>query len=146
MREVEPNLRVLSSHFYRTDVEVVIHSDNDFASVSYLRIKGATLENKPDRRDHLIVPPLLEANFARIESLMRDRRHSADPSIHAYSEPGASHPVAPPHGPSRSRRGDWVAVGDVCCMTSQGITFEEEVIHCFRALQGISTPIKEVSL
>ena len=135
-----------SSQFDRTDVEAVIHSDHDFASVSYLRIKGATLEKKPDGRGRLIIPPLLEANFARIETLMRDHHHSTDALIHTVAEPSTGHPVPPPRGPSRSQRGDWVAVGNVRCMTSQAITFEEEVIQCFRELQGVSTPIEITSL
>ena len=125
----------------------MIHSDNDFASVSYLRIKGATLEEKPERRDDLIIPPLLGAGFARIQTMMRDhQQHSMDAPAHALSEPGTPAPAAPSRGPSRSRRGDWVAVGNVHCMIGQATTFEKEVTQCFCELQGSPTSIEAVSL
>jgi diphthine-ammonia ligase len=148
VRRVKQNSRVSSSHFDRTDVEVVVHSDNGFASVSYLRIKGATLEKKSDLRGDLIIPPLLEADFSRIQTLMRGHQshHSTDTPIHAVSEPVTGRPTAPPRGPSHSRRGNWVAVGNVHCVTNQATTFEEEVVQCFRKLQGSFTSIGKMSL
>lgn len=121
----------------------MIHSDNGFASVSYLRIKGASLEGKSERRGDLALPPLLEANFARIQTLLRDR-HPTDHSIHAVSEHVTRQPAAPPRGLSSSRRGDWVAVGNIHCVTTQITTFQEEVMQCFRELQGSSTPTEDV--
>lgn len=118
----------------------MIHSNGGFATVSYLRIKGVTLEKKPERGGDLIIPPLLEAEFARIQTLLRGHQ-SID--THAVSEPVTRRPAAPPRSSSRSRRGDWVAVGNVHC---QGTTFEEEVMQCFRELRGSSTPIERVAL
>ena len=123
----------------------MIHSDNGFAAVSYLRIKGATLEKKTERRDELTIPPLLEADFARIQARLRSHRSTGTP-IHVVSEPVTCGPAASPRGPSRSRRGDWVAVGDVQCVIGQETTFEEEVMQCFRELQGSSTSIEGILL
>ena len=145
MRGARPNLRLFSSYFDRTDVETVIHSDNGFAAVSYLRIKGVALEEKPESWNDLAIPSQLEADFARIQALLLDH-HSVDASTHAACEPPAHQPTTQPRGPSHSRRGDWVAVGNVCSWAGQAITFEEEVTQCFRDLQGSTAFIEEVLL
>jgi len=49
-------------------------------------------------------------------------------------------------GPSRSRRGGWVSVGNVCYQTNQATPFEEEVTGCFRELQGSFMSAQEVLL
>ena len=125
------------------DVETVIHSDNGFAAVSYLRIKGAALEEKRESGGDLTIPPLLEPDFARIQTLLRGH-HPTDTWVHTVSEPATRQsPVESLTTPSTSRKGNWVAVGNVCRATGQGITFEEEVIQCFRGLQGTVTSIEE---
>ncbi|KAF9653401.1 hypothetical protein BDM02DRAFT_3135608 [Thelephora ganbajun] len=118
-----------------TDVETVIHSDNGFAAVSYLRIKGATFEEKPKSGNDLTVPPLLEADFARVQTLLRSRP-SAETSSHAIPESVNCQTAVQSYGPSSSRRGDWVAIGNVCRVAGQEITFEEEVTQCFDDLQA----------
>ena len=142
MRGVRVNLFVFSFHFNRTDIETVIHSDNGFAAVSYLRIKGATLEEKQESGNDLTVPPLLEPDFVQIQTLLRGH-HFADTSIHTVPEPVACQPTVQSHSLSASRKGSWVAVGNVCCATGHDIAFEEEVVQCFRDLQGISASIGE---
>lgn len=134
-------MRVFSFHFHRTDVETVVHSDNGFAAVSYLRIKGAVLKEKQESGGGLTVPPLLEPDFARIQTLLRGH-HPTDTSAHAVSEPITRQSPIEPCSPSTSRKGNWVAVGNVCRATDQDTTFEEEVIQCFRDLQGTFTSIE----
>ena len=126
------------------DVETVIHSDNGFAAVSYLRIKGAALEEKQESGGDLTVPPLLEPDFARIQTLLRGH-HPTDTLAHAVSEPITRQSPVEPCSPSTSRKGNWVAVGNVCRATDQDTTFEEEVVQCFRDLQGTLTSIEETS-
>lgn len=142
MRRVKRRFSASSSHFGRTDIETVIHSDSGFATVSYLRIKGAILEEKPELRDDLTIPPLLEADFVRIQSLIR-AHHSTDIPIHAVHKSVTCRPAAPPDGLSSSRRGDWVAVGNVHSVRCQATTFEEEIMGCFHELQGRFTCINE---
>jgi len=134
---------IFSSHFDRLDVETVVHSDNGFAAVSYLRVKGATLEEKPASGNDLTVPPLLEIDFARIQTLLRGD-HSVDSSIPTVSEPAACQSTIQPRGSSISRCGSWVAVGNVFCETGHGITFEDEVTQCFCDLQGSPISIEEM--
>ena len=127
------------------DVETVIHSDNGFAAVSYLRIKGATLEEKQESGVNLTIPPLLEPDFARIQTLLHDH-HPTDTLAHSVPEPNIRQSAVDSRSLSTSRKGNWVAVGNVCRVTGQGITFEEEVFQCFRDLQGTLTSIEETLL
>lgn len=92
--------------------------------------------------NNLTIPPLLEADFARIQTLLRVH-HSADVLIHAVSEPVTCQSTPQSCSMSSSQKGNWVAIGNVCCTTNQDITFEEEVAQCFRDLQGSSTSIEE---
>jgi diphthine-ammonia ligase len=144
VRGVIHDLLVFLSHFDRTEVETVIHSDNGFATVAYLRIKEATLEEKPESGVDLIVPPLLDADFSRVQTILRGHQ-SPDTSIRAVSEPDIRKSAGPSCGPSHSRRGNWVAVGNVQYVTSQAITFEEEVTQCFREIQGSLLSIEGIT-
>ena len=122
----------------------MVHSDNAFAAVSYLRVKGVTLEGKPESGNDLTVPPLLEPDFTRIRVLLRGD-HSVDSSIRAVSESVTCQSTVQSRGSSGSRRGGWVVVGDVFCEAGQDIPFEEEVAQCFCDLQGSPTPPEEMS-
>jgi len=125
------------------DVETVIHSDSGFAAVSYLKVKEATLEEKPESGRNLTVPPLLDANFALMQALLRGN-HSVDSPTYAISKPVTHQPQVQSRGSSGSRRGGWVAIGNVFCATGQDITFEEEVIQCFCDLRGSSTFVEDI--
>lgn len=135
---------VFSSRFRRIDVETVIHSDNGFAAVSYLRIKRATLEEKQESRNGLTVPPLLGKDFARIQALLLRSHHSTDGAIHGVSGAVVLQPIISPHGSSGSRGSGWVAIGNVFHLGSQDITFEQEVVQCFCDLQGGFTSTEEM--
>lgn len=119
----------------------MVHSDSGFAAVSYLRVKGATLKDKPESGNDLTIPPLLEADFVRIQTLLHGYR-SADSSIHVVSKTLTRRSTIQAHGSSNSRRGDWVAVGNIYHATGEDITFEEEVLQCFCDLQGNSTSVE----
>ena len=142
MRAARVILRVFSFHFNRTDAETVVHSDSGFAAVSYLRIKGATIEEKQESGGNLTVPPLLDADFARIRTLLLEH-HPADASAHVVPEPVPCWTTVRSRGMSTSQTGNWMAVGNVYIKSGQGITFEEEVSHCFRDLQGTFTSVDE---
>jgi diphthine-ammonia ligase len=131
---MKAHLHVSSYRFDRTDVETVVHSDSGFATVSYLRINKVTLEEKPEQGYDLSIPPLLETSFTRIQAMLRGQ-DSTDTSVPAV--PGSvCRSTGQFCGPSRSRRGDWVAVGDIYCAGSHTMSFKEEVTQCFRELEG----------
>ena len=137
---------MFSFRFCRTDVETVIHSDSGFATVAYLRIKGAALEEKSGFEANLAIPPLLEGDFANLQTLLRGH-HSAVTSSGTVSEPVlVSQFASPSRTPFRSRKGDWVAVGNVHYVTSQAIEFEEEAVQCFHEFEGSPDTIEEIGL
>ena len=137
-------MHIFSSHLGRVDVETVVHSDNGFAAVSYLRVKGATLMEKTEGGSDLAVPSSLEPDFARIQTLLRGHHFVGSP-VHAVSEPAVCQSAVQSCGSSGSRQGGWVAVGNIFCKIGQNITFEEEVTQCFCDLQGSHTSIEETS-
>jgi diphthine-ammonia ligase len=126
----------------RKGVQTVIHSDNDFATVAFLRITDAVLEAKPEAQvTRLAVPPLLEPEFTlvhdavlqsegTIELTQTDR--DSDPN-HSLNQMTAA--------TTSMRLGSWVSVADIQRDVPDGdtgISFEGEVRECFNILQ--STP------
>ncbi|THH12546.1 hypothetical protein EW146_g7598 [Bondarzewia mesenterica] len=126
------------------DTETVIHSDNDFATVAFLRIKDARLEPKTDTPIfHVPVPELLDEDFARIPRLLLDSERVRE------AQAVAAQPVVPESsliriGPETKRIGDWISLADICIMAEMGeISLEDEVRACFHILQN---RLKEHSL
>ncbi|KAL1946894.1 hypothetical protein VTO73DRAFT_14998 [Trametes versicolor] len=114
-------------------VETVIHSDSDFATVAYLRIKEATLQSKASPiHQELTVPPLLEEPFSHI----RDLLGPSTPSRNPESQASPTHPSF--HTRSHKRIGNWVAVANVqrgLTEHPEEVTVEDEVRVCFKQLQ-----------
>lgn len=117
-------------------METVIHSDNDFATVAYLRIKEAALQPKASLvHQQLAVPPLLEEPFSRI----RDLLGPSTPSTDSENQPSPTYPSFHPR--SHKRIGDWVSVANVQRDFTEHpdeLTVEDEVRECFEQLQGTS--------
>ncbi|KAI0638098.1 hypothetical protein C8Q77DRAFT_1153777 [Trametes polyzona] len=115
------------------EVETVIHSDNDFATVAYMRIKKATLQRKPGSVSYeLTVPPLLAVPFSALPSLM--------PPSPATSSATRLAPIRDqPVRDTRHRRlGTWVAVSNIQRDLSEGdleVSLEDEVRECFDKLK-----------
>ncbi|XP_006460229.1 hypothetical protein AGABI2DRAFT_67613 [Agaricus bisporus var. bisporus H97] len=117
------------------DVETVVHSDNAFATVAYLRVKDAELQPKEiGSRQAVVIPPFLEDEFASIaEILQTDTTLSS--SILSDTPPENKECVTIP---TTSRSGSWVSV----CNVQRGmlnpnveISLEDEVVECFTILQ-----------
>lgn len=116
------------------EVEPVLHSDNDFAVVAYLRIKQATLEDKEPAEFDLTIPPLLDEKFEDMLNALREVQ-----PLHATSctLPITSTPVDDNLGPSSFARGNWVSVGNIHLTPHQGedVSLEAETLKCFELLQ-----------
>ncbi|KAH9938240.1 uncharacterized protein B0H18DRAFT_1080984 [Fomitopsis serialis] len=91
-----------------TEVETVIHSDNDFATVAYLRIQNAVLEPK-----------------------------FGEPRIDYPSEVKMVEDLSlPPLGTSNVNKiGQWVAVTDITANSGHEYSIEDEVRNCFEQLK-----------
>lgn len=123
---------------YRTEVETVIHADNDFATVAFLRIKNATLESKEETDiDDVQVPSLLEDEFLGVRDAVLRSQESLITTDEILD---LSSVLEPESLQSSSRRLEsWVAVSNICLEvkeTENNITIEDEVIECFHKLQG----------
>ncbi len=122
----------------RDDAETVIHSDNDFATVAYLRVNNASLQLKTQIGHFtLTTPHLLSEPYASI------RDDIADCAI-TLSTPGQKSPgipiPEPTLPPSIRQIGTWVAVANVqgdFATDSHNLSIEDEVRQCFETLKGI---------
>ncbi|KAG1907061.1 meiotically up-regulated 71 protein [Suillus fuscotomentosus] len=120
--------------------EVVMHTDNDFAPVAYLRIKQASLHPKESYTDGKVeIPPLLDDRFGELKNVV-------ETSVLERYEKGSSGTYEPinklhhiPGHPSTHAIGSWLAIGNIHPDSSldSEIPLEEQVRDCFIQLQGI---------
>ena len=113
----------------------MVHSDNDFATVAYLRIKKASLHNKPDAGSITVtVPPTLSDSYTPISDTIAS--HSALPSPSGAESKHPPHELAPPF--ATKQIGRWVAVANVQSriVVQQELSIEDEVRECFDKLRG----------
>ncbi|KAH9951666.1 hypothetical protein B0H21DRAFT_185984 [Amylocystis lapponica] len=126
-------------HIKLTETEIVIHSDNDFATVAYLRIKGAVLEQKStDFPLDLIVPPLLSPTQQAIYNVVTESLSAIPSSAENGPEPSFADDF-PSIGACSKQLGQSVAISNISRTTSEiqsDVSIEEEVTECFQLLQG----------
>ncbi|KAJ7682662.1 hypothetical protein DFH06DRAFT_1389612 [Mycena polygramma] len=119
-----------------TEVETVIHSDSDFATVAYLRIKNATLEPKPVLENPVFhVPELLDKKFAPVRDsiVLLEHQESPSPILPQSQERRLSDTASTK---TRSNKiNSWIAVSNVHS-TESGGSIEEEVKQCFAVLRA----------
>jgi diphthine-ammonia ligase len=124
------------------ETEHVIHSDNDFATVAYLRVKEATLEEKTETSTNgARVPALIEEDIEGIKMAVCGvgEHQVAQVSARIGATTLDLAAVSDEINSSQRTVGPWVATGNVQSIhTSErgARTVEEEVIECFRQLEG----------
>ncbi|KAJ7068402.1 hypothetical protein C8F01DRAFT_1118081 [Mycena amicta] len=112
------------------EVETVIHSDNDFASVAFLRIKNAILQDKEvDSTADCYVPEVLDEDAVAI----RDSIDSSDFRRIVKSSPNNHHILE--SGVRSKEIHGWISVVNVVANLDEGASIEEEVGRCFSALR-----------
>ncbi|EPQ59934.1 hypothetical protein GLOTRDRAFT_125792 [Gloeophyllum trabeum ATCC 11539] len=121
-----------------SDTETIIHSDNSFASVAYLRVKHAELVQKDGASENTVpTPPLLEGTFLELKDTISqlqtaEIRSPQDDIQFAYE-------IRPYlHGSAGSRMlNDWASVTNIHRnLDDHEITLEEEVRECFSKLEA----------
>lgn len=121
------------------ETEVVMHTENDFAPVAYLRIKRASLHPKESSTNKKVeVTPLLEDRFAELKDTVESLVLEVNSSGGAYAPPtNKGHSI--PDRPLIRAIESWLAVGNIHKEPSLGseITLDHEVRDCFLQLQGI---------
>ncbi|KAF8076527.1 hypothetical protein FPV67DRAFT_1664788 [Lyophyllum atratum] len=123
-----------------TEVETVIHSDNDFATVAYLRIKSAVLEAKPPSETFdLQIPPLLEDEFISMQDAVATSQEGSSRTLdrdtaETVHSDGLSIKVA-----DSKKLDAWVSVSNIERSVPnpiEEISIEDEVTECFQLLQA----------
>ncbi|KAF7332035.1 Diphthine--ammonia ligase [Mycena kentingensis (nom. inval.)] len=113
------------------EVETVIHSDNDFATVAFLRVKNASLQDKPTAvSEDCRIPDLLDEHAAAVRKRIDQSTGSRDvPQISIGASPSVS------ATPRSAQIGGWVCVANVVAEATRELSLDEEVRQCFRCLQ-----------
>lgn len=119
-----------------TEVETVIHADNDFATVAFLRIKNAKLEFKVVDSDfYIYMPQRIEDDFLQISDAVQvsERLEAKKVPMTPFSFDFSVDPMYPV---TSKKLDPWVFVSNVQAETDKGISVEEEVVQCFSILKA----------
>lgn len=130
------------------ETEVVMHTDNEFAPVAYLRIKRTSLCPKESSMDGRVeVPPLLEDRFSELKNVVENSVVGGHESDSGGTYQPTNRPRCIPDHPSTHAVGSWLAIGNIHPDPSlnSGIPFEEHVLDCFIRLQGINLSLTSFS-
>ena len=124
---------------YRTDTEIVIHADNDFATVAFLRIKKAELQKKSHHSGTALIPPTLDDKYKAIKQAALHFHTQQKPGSVDISPPIFCHPSL--SRPALSYKGSYASVSNVQVDPAAHInyTIEEEVKECFQIVSGEQT-------
>lgn len=127
--------------FLRVETETVIHSDNDFATVAYLRIKKASLEPREPTATEPLVPLLLDDTYDGVhQDVEQDSMSKPVPPMPQCGAGGPPHHFYPQ---SSHKVGPWVTVTNVestSILEDTSISLKDEVRECFEKLQGMFSP------
>ncbi|KAI0750773.1 hypothetical protein C8Q80DRAFT_1268091 [Daedaleopsis nitida] len=124
---------LFKSRIHLDEAETVVHSDNDFATVAYLRIKRATLHPKTDAESFsVMIPPVLSNPYSDVRGLVD--AHIRSPTIRedVTQDTPESMLSAQLYSKQIAR---WVAVGNIQRDTDGDISIEDEVRECFQILE-----------
>ncbi|KAI0719642.1 hypothetical protein C8T65DRAFT_44647 [Cerioporus squamosus] len=116
-------------------VETVVHSDNDFATVAYLRVKSASLQPKTSQAIDVKIPPLIAAPFTVVRYVVAN--HTSPHRDITWNSPEPTKSSTSRRAESR-KIGPWVAVTNVERELDEkptDISIEDEVRECFDTLQ-----------
>ncbi|RPD67264.1 hypothetical protein L227DRAFT_582593 [Lentinus tigrinus ALCF2SS1-6] len=120
------------------EVETVVHSDNDFATVAYIRIKKASLQPKTSVSDvfDVAIPPVLAEPFSNLRNIAAS---GLSPQRSDTPTMTGSISSTPSPATSSNKIGPWVSVANVqreLCEPLREVTIEDEVRECFETLKA----------
>ncbi|OSD04160.1 hypothetical protein PYCCODRAFT_1407777 [Trametes coccinea BRFM310] len=126
---------MFKSRIQLDEVETVVHSDNDFATVAYLRVKKASLQPKSlSEHFDITVPSVLTEPFTGIRDLVSS--HTRTPHLHNRQNLGTD--LSLPRC-SHRRIGNWVTIANIHCDARDPpneLSVEDEVRECFEMLKS----------
>ena len=111
----------------------MIHSDNDFATVAFLRVNRAELEEKEKNEQSLQVPALLGETFQEIADEIPDSSLSSLSISSSHANVRLASDVATA---ALSQQGPWVSITNVQASGNESQTIEDEVTECFHIVSG----------
>jgi len=127
----------------RIDTEPVIHSDGDFASVAFLRIKRAILEDKGPTSLDLKLPPLLSEKFQSVQTACSGKL-KIDPVLEIQDSVDVTKPRMLETGTLDgssvvvTHNDRWVSVANVQAPAIfRNMSVDQEVKECFLILQSM---------
>jgi diphthine-ammonia ligase len=131
-------LNPLLTFTIRNDVETVIHSDNDFATVAYLRIKSASLEPKQQILPiDVHAPPLIDEDHQVIEdAVLQFQKDRPNNGIRAQESLIRGFDVLTETCGHQLQ--GWIAVTNVQVGHKDNRSLEDEVRGCFDLLESES--------
>ncbi|KAK7060526.1 hypothetical protein VNI00_001292 [Paramarasmius palmivorus] len=126
---------LFKSRIILNDVETVIHSDNDFATVAYLRIKSASLEPKQQILPiNVHVPPLIDEDHQVIEdAVLQFQKDLPNNGIRAQESLIRDFDVSTETCDHQLQ--GWVTVTNVQVGHKDNRSLEDEVRGCFDLLE-----------
>ncbi|CAE6397011.1 unnamed protein product [Rhizoctonia solani] len=117
------------------ETKTVVHSDHAFATVAYLQIKDAVLENKP--RSALLapaVPPLMEEFATELELSLVERQES---SSQEARHPRKSSARSPSIDAQVVQQNDWLFISNVQAnLLAKDAPIDDEVTSCFDMIKS----------
>ena len=125
-----------SFKYRRETVETVIHSDNDFATVAYLKVKRARLIEKSSSSLAAFTvasPPVLDD----VDEVVHQAVLSTKPGLPPLQVtlPTTNRHQIITNLPHVRKTGPWVVISNVES-TSLAASVEEEMRNCFATIQG----------
>ncbi|KAG6833888.1 hypothetical protein H0H87_007899 [Tephrocybe sp. NHM501043] len=128
-----------------TEVETVIHSDNSFATVAFLRVKNAHLEAKPIAQSfELTTPSVLDEDFISLRDAIE---HISLPTKVVVKDPTHLEDITIKTAVGR-RVGAWISVSNIEYTIQDPtvtVSIEEEVTGCFQLLESESNQVNIVA-
>jgi len=128
---------------HRIETETVIHSDSDFATVAFLRVKNAKLVTKEVDNHEAHIPSLLEDHFEEVKNAVQESQAQPSPlgAIPFFQKNVELRSLK--SVPSTSlRKGSWVVIGEVQASVSQdmgSLSLEDEVKQCFHIISSATS-------
>ena len=118
----------------------MIHSDSDFATVAFLRIKDARLEPKCEASmPDVAVPNLLDEEFMAMADTISESQSVTEEVEISVHQPLVQQPASPHLPLSVKRAGDWISIANIHRDTTTDIadiSLDMEVQECFQILQS----------
>ncbi|KAG8746860.1 hypothetical protein FRC10_003382 [Ceratobasidium sp. 414] len=116
----------------RKETKTIVHSDHAFATVAYLEVTDAALEDKPERTPSFpTIPPMLDEAALQIQ-IACSELHEREPTHEA-----ASTNPSVPNKPNIRVVGSWVYISDVQGDCPPTAPVEDEVVACFKVIKEL---------